>query len=129
MAVLGLLLAVAIGLPAALLRDQILGVFIHDPETLALARGPLLISALMIWIDALGMVLFNAHMGAGDTRRVMLVSVGYQWCFFLPVAYVAGPILGHGLLVVWILQGVYRLLQTLTIMHFWRRGDWAAVRV
>lgn len=128
-AVLGLLLAIAIGLPAALLRDQILGVFIHDPGTLALARGPLLISALMIWIDALGMVLFNAHMGAGDTRRVMLVSVGYQWCFFLPVAYLAGPILGHGLLTVWILQGVYRLLQTLTIMHFWRRGDWAEVRV
>lgn len=128
-AVLGLLLAVAIGLPAALLRDQILGVFIHDPATLALARGPLLISALMIWIDALGMVLLNAHMGAGDTRRVMLVSVGYQWCFFLPVAYLAGPVLGFGLLTVWLLQGLYRLLQTLTFMYFWRRGDWAAVRV
>lgn len=128
-ALLGLVLALAIGLPAALLRDQILSVFIHDPVTLALARGPLLISALMIWTDALGMVLFNAHMGAGDTRRVMLVSVSYQWLFFLPLAYLAGPVWGGGLLTVWLLQGLYRLLQTLTIMHFWRRGDWAAVRV
>lgn len=128
-ALLGVVLAVAVGVPAALLRDEILGVFIHDPETLALARAPLLISALMIWTDALGMVLFNAHMGAGDTRRVMLVSVGYQWLFFLPLAWVGGPLLGGGLLTVWGLQALYRLLQTLTIMHFWRRGDWATVKV
>lgn len=126
---LGVVLALAIGLPATLLRDQILGIFIHDPATLALAGGPLLISALMIWTDALGLILIYAHMGAGDTRRVMLVTIGFQWLFFLPLAYTAGPLMGGGLLTVWLLQALYRLLQTLTIAHYWRRGDWAAVRV
>lgn len=128
-ALVGGALGVAMGLPAALFPEAILGVFIHDPGTLALARWPLVITALVIWIEALGVILFHAHLGAGDSRRVMLVSVGFQWLFFLPLAYLVGPWLGYGLLGVWLLQAGYRFLQTLTVMYLWRRGQWAAVRV
>lgn len=128
-AVLGVVLGLAVGIPAAVFPEAILGIFIHDPGTLAIARWPLVVTALMIWNDALGMILLQAHLGAGDSRRVMLVSVGYQWLFFLPLAYLVGPWLGNGLLAVWLLQAAYRFLQTLTVIHMWRDGRWAAVRV
>lgn len=128
-ALVGVALGLAVGLPAAIFPEAILGVFIHDPQTLAIARWPLVVTALMIWNDALGMILFHAHLGAGDSRRVMLVSIGYQWLFFLPLAFLVGPTLGFGLLAVWLLQAAYRFLQTVTVIHLWRRGHWAAVRV
>jgi len=128
-ALLGVVLALAVGVPVALFPNAILSVFIHDPDTLAIAHWPLVITALMIWNDALGMVLFHAHLGAGDSRRVMMVSIGYQWLFFLPLAYLTGPVLGFGLLTVWLLQAAYRALQTATVIGLWRRGAWAGVKV
>ena len=38
----------------------------------------------MLLFDAVGMVLMNALMGAGDMKRVMVVATAFQWLFFLP---------------------------------------------
>ena len=76
-----------------------------------------------------GLVLMNAMLGAGDSRRVMIVSVIAQWVFFLPLAYLVGPHWGYGLLGVWILQGCYRLTQALVFASYWDRGHWAHVKV
>ena len=37
----------------------------------------------------------------------MMITVFMQWIVFLPLAYLAGPVLGFGLLTIWLLQGVY----------------------
>lgn len=116
-------------LAALLAPDLILSGFLHDAATRELARTPLLLTALMMPIDVVGVVLMNAIVGAGDARRVLVVAVGLQWVLFLPGAYLVGPILGHGLLGIWILQGVYRLLQAGLVARMWARGDWAAVRL
>lgn len=126
---LAMLLGVALGLPAIALAQPILAVFIHDPETLALARWPLAISAGILWLDAAGMVLLHAHLGAGDTKRVMLISIPTQWALFLPTAYWVGVVLGFGLLGVWLVQAGYRLLQAGLFAWSWQRGRWAEVRV
>ena len=72
-----------------------LGVFLTNGETRDLAHLPMILWALMISFDTLGMVLMNALIGAGDTHRSMWISVIAQWVFFLPAAYVVGP--GTGL--------------------------------
>ena len=59
----------------------------------------------------------------------MVVSVGTQWGLFLPAAWIAGPMLGGGLLAIWIVQVVYRTLQALIFGAIWQRGRWAAIRV
>ncbi len=116
-----------ISLPALIAPDLLLGPFLHDPETLALARWPLRLIALGMPIDALGMVLMFSLQGAGDTRTVLVVSVGLQWLLLLPAVYFVGALLG--LLGIWIVQLGYRALQTGVFTVIWRRGKWATISV
>jgi len=71
----------------------------------------------------------NALLGAGDSRRVMVLSVVLQWGIFLPVAYLLGPALGFGMTGVWSAQVLYRLMQTIAFVYLWRQGRWASIRV
>ena len=89
-----------LSIPAILAPEWILSGFIHEPSTLAIARNPLRLVASFLFIDAVGMVMMNALMGAGDVRRVMVISTGFQWLIFLPLVYLLGPVLGFGLVVV-----------------------------
>ncbi len=111
------------------LARPILGVFLTNPETLDLAYLPMILWALMISFDTLGMVLMNALIGAGDTRRSMWISVIAQWLFFLPAAYVAGPVLGFGLLGIWIMNSFYRVGQALVCAQQWRGRKWAHIEI
>ena len=75
------------------------------------------------------MVLMNALIGAGDTRRSMWISVIWQWIFFLPLAYLVGPVLGFGLLGVWIVNGVYRAGQSVNCASQWAGRKWAHIEI
>lgn len=118
-----------LGLPMIFLTDSILGIFLHDAQTLALAHLPLQLVGLLMAVDAVGVVLQNALLGAGASRQVMVVSIVTQWVFFLPAAYTIGPVLGHGLLAIWAAQLTYRTLSSLIYVRMWRRGEWASIEV
>ena len=126
------LAAVAVGLlalPALFFPDFVLQVFLHEPATLDVARLPLQIVAALISFDTVGLVLLNTLLGAGATKTVMAVSVVFQWVLFIPAAYLIGPVLGYGLLGIWIAQMVYRLSQSVVFAVVWSRGSWATIRV
>jgi multidrug resistance protein, MATE family len=118
-----------LGLPMLLFPDLILRIFLHEPLTLEVARGPLRLVGATIGIDAVGMVLMNALIGAGASRTSMVVTIATQWLLFLPVAYVLGPVLGLGLMAIWSAQVSYRALSALIFAHLWRRGSWVAIQV
>ena len=94
-----------IGIPIWAAPEVVLSAFIHDAQTVALARLPMRLMGFLMAFDAVALILQNALMGAGDTRRVMQISVGMQWLVFLPLVYLAGPVLGFGLLAIWLIQG------------------------
>ena len=123
------LLGLGLGLTVMLFGRPLLGVFLTDTATVDLAFPALLISAGIIGIDAAGMVLLNALLGAGDTGRVMRISIIAQWGIFLPLAALVGPVLGGGLLAVWALQAVYRSGQALWFARVWNQGRWQAIRL
>jgi len=118
-----------VSLVGVIAPELILSVFLHDPETLALARMPLRLVGISMALDTLGMVLLNALLGAGASRRVMLVSVSMQWGLFLPVAFILGPFLGFGLTAVWAAQVGYRALQALVFAFIWKGRSWVGLRV
>jgi len=109
--------------------DLLLRPFLHDEETLALARLPLRFLAATMSLDTLGMVLMNALLGAGDNLRVMTVTLVLQWVIFLPVAYLIGPILGFGMTGVWLAHIGYRSIQAVVFLLIWRSGSWAKIQV
>jgi MATE family multidrug resistance protein len=111
------------------LAEPILGLFLTNPDTRRLAHLPMVLWALMIGFDAAGMVLMNALIGAGDTRRSMWISLIWQWVIFLPLAYLAGPVLGFGLLGVWVVNGLYRVGQAVNSGTQWAGRKWSNIQI
>lgn len=126
---IALIVILLLGIPMWLTPELLLSGFIHDPYTLNIARAPMRLVGLLIAVDALGLVLMHSLLGAGDAKRVMLVSIIAQWGLFLPIAYLTGPVLGYGLLPLWVLQGAYRVVQASVFVKFWRQREWASIRV
>ncbi len=127
--VLAAILGLSTGTLLFLFHVPILQLFIHDTDTLALAKWPLIIMAGIFAIDAIGMVLMQSNLGAGDSKSIMTVSLILQWVIFLPTAFIIGPSLGFGLLAVWIAQSVYRLVQAIIFALIWHRGKWQTIKV
>ena len=71
----------------------------------------------------------NALLGAGDARRVMVVSILMQWAVNLPLAYLLGVHLGYGLIAVWLVQLTYRAIQSGIFILLWKQGTWADIEV
>lgn len=126
---IAVLVVAAIASIGMVVPDLLLGVFLHDPATLEVARTPLRILAVAMPLDTVGLVLLNSLLGAGDARRVMVVSVLLQWLVFLPAAWLVGPSLGLGLVAVWLAHAGYRGLQTTAFVLMWQRQRWAEVAV
>lgn len=118
-----------LGIPMFAFPRTILSLFIHDPVTLELGIFPLRWIAVTNMIEAVALVLMYSLLGAGDSKRVMKISIGFQWGLFLPVAYLVGPFLGWGLNAVWIASGSYRLLQMFVFTSMWKNEKWASIRV
>jgi MATE family multidrug resistance protein len=119
----------AIGLPMVIVPELLLKGFIHDPATIALAVWPLRLIGIFMWSEAVGTVFMFGLLGAGDAKRVMITSICAQWVIFLPLAYLTGPVLGYGLLGVWILQLGYRGLLAAAFTWMWLGRRWAMVKV
>ncbi len=118
-----------LGVPMVVLPDLMLGVFLHNSDTLDVARAPMrLIGGTMV-VEAVGIVLMHALLGAGDVHRVMRISISCQWLYFLPLAYLIGPVLGYGLIGVWLLNISYRILVATVFTLLWQRGKWASIKV
>jgi len=126
---IGVLLLAILGLPMWLMPDLVLSAFIHDPATRELALWPLRVVGLTMPVEAIGFAFMYGLLGAGDARRVMTVSIGTQWLFFLPLAYVAGPVLGYGLIGVWILQSASRALFAWSCVSMWRGRKWQRIEM
>lgn len=118
-----------LGLPMLIAPRAILGVFVNDAATLAVAELPLRLVGAMLFVDAVGLVLQQSLLGAGDARRVALVAIGMQWGIFLPAAFLIGPYLGLGLGAVWAAQAAYRTVQTGIYLAMWRGSRWASIKV
>ena len=124
---LAALFVTVLSLPAIFAPDLVLSPFLHDPATRELATWPLRLTALFTPAEAIGAVLMNAHLGAGSSRTVLAVSVATQWGFFLPLAWLLGPMLGYGMLAIWFAQVGYRILNLVFFARSWQRRDWAGV--
>lgn len=117
-------LLVLLALPAIIAPHWVLMPFIHNPDTLALAEPAMRMIAFCLPIDAVGMVLLNAILGAGDSRIVMVISVSMQWAVQLPLVYLLGPHLGLGLTAIWLGWMAVRVLQAGIFFGIWRGQRW-----
>ncbi len=125
----GVVLLGVLGAPMWLVPDLLLGIFLHDPATLDVARAPMQLIGATMALEAVGIVLMHSLLGAGDVHRVMRISISCQWFYFLPLAYLFGPVLGYGLIDVWLLNISYRAVLACVFALLWNRGRWMTIKV
>ncbi|MCW4151880.1 MATE family efflux transporter [Halomonas sp. 18H] len=116
-----------LGLPLLIFPELVLSWFLHDSQLIALGSRPLQLTAMMIMLDAAALVLAQALLGAGANRTVMLTTLTLQWLLFLPVAWWVGVHLAFGLLGIWWVQLVYRVINSLVFALIWKRQRWTSV--
>ena len=118
-----------LGLPGIFMPEVLLAGFIHDADTLRLGVAPLRLIGAMMILEAVGLVLMNALLGAGAAHPVMVVSVASQWLVGLPAAWLVGVHAGLGLFAVWLCFEGYRAINALALLAIWRRGRWTDIRI
>ena len=119
-----------LGAPLWIAPELVLSAFIHDAETIEMARLPCRILGLMIVINAVGYMLASMLNGAGDVKRVMYVNLAMQYFVLLPGAYLGGSVLGFGLLGIWIVhQFAFRGGQSVIFAMMWRAGRWSRIAI
>tara|TARA_R110000796_G_scaffold65310_1_gene150972 strand:+ start:263 stop:1585 length:1323 start_codon:yes stop_codon:yes gene_type:complete len=123
------LLLLVLALPMLIMPEHVLSLFFNNDELVALGTLPLQLTGVMIVLDAAALVLAQALMGAGAQRTVMLLTLGMQWLFFLPLAWWVGVGLGYGILGIWLIQLLYRLINSLGFLWVWQRRRWLMLPV
>ncbi len=119
----------AIALPALVVPDIILSGFLHEADAIEIARWPLRLIALMMAVEAVGLVLTNALLGAGASHQVLAINVSLQWLMGLPLAWLAGPYFGLGLIGIWVAHASYRTVQAAILARLWAGERWTRIEV
>lgn len=113
-----------LGIPLWLFPSFLLSLFLPQSNLIAAASPLLIITALMLALDAASLVLNQALYGAGAGQMSMTINIISQWCFFLPLAWLFGPILGGGLLAIWLVQFAQRCINSGLYTWIWRQRHW-----
>ena len=125
-------LSIALSAPFALLAiaapRPVLGLFLHDPATLALAVWPLRITSLSIVAQGGVQVLSFALRGAGATRIGAGIPFAAQWLLTLPLSWWAAVALGFGLVGLASVQASVTLLEAAVTALVWSGSRWTTHR-
>lgn len=123
---LGFMLLLSI--PLWLFPETVLTLFLQSDALIEKAAILLQLTALAICLDTATIVLTQSLYGVGANRTVLVISTCALWGFYLPLAWLFGPILGYGLFGIWIVQIIYRTGSSLIFIHIWRQQNWQKIR-
>lgn len=124
---LGVLIIGLLGLPLCLEAHWVLSLFTHDPVLINIGLWPLRLTGACIVFELVAMVLTQSLHGAGASRQVLRISSVMQWGILLPTAFLVGPVLGGGLLGIWLVQSAQRIALSVLFTIIWQRRQWASI--
>lgn len=119
-------LMLLLGLPLSFFADSILRIFTQDELLIALGTQPLQITGISITFEVTAMVLIQALLGAGASKKVMVINLIMQWCLLIPLAFLIGPVLGYGLIGIWCIQSMQRISSSVIYAVLWRKKTWVS---
>jgi MATE family multidrug resistance protein len=118
-----------IGILLLLFPGAIVGIFIVDETTLALAMIPTRLLGIWLWIDAFGKILSFCLIGAGATKTVLIATVIVWWGIGLPTQWLLGVKLGYGINGIFFAPLPVLFCGTLLFTYLWHRGGWKHIRI
>ena len=126
---LGAALLAPFGLIAVAAPQLVLGQFLRDPATLALAIGPARILGLAVSVIAFGIILGFAFRGAGATKIAAGIPFASLWLLQLPLMWWIGVTLGQGVSGMVDVQVGIAVVDAVLLARLWRGAAWTAVRI
>lgn len=108
---------------------RIVPVFTNDPAVMRAGIVGLRILAAAQFADAVGMTLWYALTGAGNTRFPAIAEIIICWGFFLPVSYLLGVVLNVGFIGAWVAFASYIFVFAAVMTAKMLRGDWKNIMV
>jgi len=122
-------LMLLLGLPIAIFADAILHIFTQDETLIALGSMPLRITGISIVFEVTALVLIQALLGAGASKKVLMINFIMQWCLLIPLAFLIGPALGYGLLGIWCIQSLQRISSSVIYAALWKKRSWVSENI
>lgn len=104
--------------------EQLIAIFDSDPDVIRVGIPFLLIIAIGQLFTGPTMPLAAAMNGAGDTRPPMFAALMANWPVKLPLAYALALPFGFGTSGIWMGMFVSMLLESGTLLWWFRRGRW-----
>ncbi|WP_040950925.1 MATE family efflux transporter [Gorillibacterium massiliense] len=109
---------------ASLFRRDIIGMFTHDADIIAVGAGILLLSVLLEPGRTFNIVIINSLRAAGDARFPVMMGVCSMWGISVPLAYILGVHTSLGLLGIWIAFAVDEWTRGVIMLLRWRSRAW-----
>ncbi len=125
------LVVVYIGLIAMsfiVFREQLVGIFTSDPEVARIATIALVLVAVFQLFDSMSIVYGAALRAAGDNLWPMIANVVLCGVVFLGGGLLFTTQLPEwGSLGIWVVDGIYVVVQGFVFRSRWRRGNWKQI--
>ncbi|MCM8537784.1 MAG: MATE family efflux transporter [Lentisphaeraceae bacterium] len=118
-----------LSLPFILFPEALLGFFIIDTAVIKIATFAVILLGFSLPLEAIGLVLQHAILGAGDSKKVMILTTASSWLFYLPLAWLLGHTLNQGINGVWIANLIVQASLAATYMYFWKTGYWKNIKI
>ena len=118
-----------LGLIALAAPEHLLGLFLRDPATLALAIWPARILGAGVGIVAFGIILGFAFRGAGATKIAAGIPFASLWLLQLPLMWWIGDTLGQGVMGMVEVQIGIALVDAALLAWLWKGASWTTVRI
>lgn len=111
-----------------LIPQHLLWLITEDQRIIQLARLPMQVAGFAQIFYGIGIVLANGLQTAGKTTFVMFAEVLTNLFVLVPVAYLVGIFLGHGLLGAWVAMPLYIILYAIIIFAKFYKTRWSEAK-
>lgn len=126
---LGLYYCLSLGVLLVLFRHQVFRVFTPDPEVLAFGGVLAVLAAIFQVGDGMRMVGSGLLTGAGDTKPVMLITIGVMWGVMLPGSWWAIVRQGGDVTTAWAVASLSYMIQGVAFWLRFRSDSWQRVKI
>ena len=126
---LSLLVMGSVGVLFIVFPTNIINLFTTEKEVVYFGVVALRLAGFLQIIDSIGMTLWFALSGAGNTIYPSVVESLLVWLYFLPGSYYFGVVLGYGFIAPWLFFGSYLLFFAAAMVWKVKQGDWKLIKI
>ena len=119
----------SVGLVFIFLPQLIIPLFTNEPRIIDISIVGLRIIGILQFFDAVGITLWFALTGAGNTLFPAIVESTLLWGIALPISYFIGVKMEVGFLAPWAALSIHIILFAFIVTWKIKKGEWKEIEV